>query len=108
MRSDIGTLKLSDEEKKFIEDYFKYIRLKMNYPTHPEISIGSARYPLGRFVLRQGLTKKFIEVRKNYLSKQGKTRYTEMLSKFVENLEEVYKKVEQIRTKGKTVNSYKR
>ena len=112
MRSDIDTLKLDKKEVEFIEDYFKYIRQKINYPTHPEIVVGMVRYPVGRFRLRRELAKKFLRIRRGYIAKKRdkplSTNLLNFYNNYLDNLEKVITIAEEIKTTGKIVNSEKR
>lgn len=107
MRSDINTLNLSKEEKEFIIDYFKYVRTKINYPTHPEILIGSARYPIGRLILRNRLTEKFIKIRNKSFEDKDSPVF-DSFKKSIKHLEQVLQIFNEVKEKGKTVKKYKR
>ncbi len=112
MKSDINTLghNFNKEELQFIEDYFRYVREKMYHPTHPEIHIGAARYPLGRLVLRSKVAEKYIQNQKKYFDKRGdweEPRFDSMREtvKCLNSVIDIYKDV---RTKGKTVKATRR
>lgn len=107
MRSDINTLELNKEEKKFIEDYFKYVREKMTFPTHPEISIGAARYPLGRFLIKGWLIRPFVDCRKIYL-KDKEAKSFDKMKKMIETVDKLVPIIDDLKKKGKTVKSQKR
>jgi len=101
MRSNIDTLGLTKQEKDFIEDYFRYVREKMTYPTHPEIHIGAARYPLGRFKVRRGLINQFIDCRKVWLQ----SKESEKMTRMVDSVESLLPIIDDLKKNGKTVNS---
>lgn len=101
MRSDISTLGFNKEERQFIEDYFRYVREKMTYPTHPEIHIGAARYPLGRFKVRRGLIRPFVDCRRKWLESKESEKMTNM----IEAVDKLVPIIDDLKKNGKTVNS---
>lgn len=107
MKSDINSLKLTKEEKTIISDYFKYVRYKMNHPTHPEIVIGCSRYPLGRLVLRRTVAKNFIQ-KYDILFAKGERYYHTKIKVVLGYLEKVLELYTKTLDRGKTVKKEKR
>ena len=101
MRSDINTLGFNKEEKELIEDYFRYVREKMTNPTHPEIHIGAARYPLGRFKIKRWLIRPFVDCRKIWLQ----TKESDKMTKMIESVDKLVPIIDDLKKNGKTVNS---
>lgn len=107
MRLSINTLEpeFSKEEWKLIKDYLKWVKNEMKHPQKPEIVIGGARYPLGRFTIRRGLIKPFRQKMEKVMENPIKV---EKLKPIDEALSKVQTIVDELKQNGKTVNAPKR
>lgn len=110
MKSTISTLEndFSPEEIQFIQDYIKFVRDQLNYPTKPEILIGSARYPVGRMVLRSGIVPKLLKQIRNYADTRRHPSLKDKAIKIADCFEKTYAICEEIKLKGKTKRKTKR
>ncbi len=111
MRSDIDTLKSFDctkEEREFILNYFRYVRKKMNYPTHPEINIGDVRYPLGRFILRTGVVPEYVLLRERFAETRTNLEIKQRILNHLDEVKKVHELTKSIRQRGKTIKKEKR
>jgi len=108
MRLDINTLEseFSTEEWRMIKDYLKWVKKEMKYPQKPEIHIGGARYPIGRFIIRRGLIAPFRVKIENKINKQPILE--PQLKPIDQALSTVQTIVEELKVRGKSVKSTKR
>lgn len=110
MRSstDIFESEFSEEEWELIKDYFKYVKNEMNVPSKPEIVIGTARYPLGRFIIRKGLVQPFKEKLQINADRLVNPEKKLQVLKSIDALNHIQTIIEELKLKGKTVKSTKR
>lgn len=108
MKSNINTLEheFSSEELKLIKDYLKYVKEELKHPTKPEVIVGAARYPLGRFKVKSGLLPYFRK--KIELKLQEKPERQDKLEPIDKALSNIQTIVENLKVKGKTVKATKR
>lgn len=108
MKSDINTLEpeFSKEEWRMIKDYLKHCKKELKYPTKPEISIGGARYPLGRFTIRKGLIQPSIQRLDKAM--EMKPQRAIKFNPVKECLLIIQTIIKDLRIKGKSVKSVKR
>lgn len=109
MRLDINTLEteFSPEEWKMIKDYLKWVKQELTYPTKPEIAVGGARYPIGRFTIRRGIIQAFKKKLEVIVDNSNETK-TERYNSMIEALSNIQTILLKVNEKGKTVNSIKR
>lgn len=109
MRSstDIFESEFTKEEWKLIKDYFKYVKKELDTPSKPEIIVGSARYPLGRFTIRRGLIQPFKEKLKIFANKLKPEKQQQVL-KSIDALTQLQTIISELKQNGKTVKSEKR
>lgn len=108
MKLSIDTLKsdYTEEEWKIIDDYMEWVKKELLFPSKPEISIGTARYPLGRFRIKRGVILKFkLRLEKEKRKRPKLTDYYQRMIDALSNIELIIKDVKQ---KGKSVKSTKR
>lgn len=110
MRSstDIFESEFTKEEWKLINDYFKYLKNELNFPSKPEITIGTARYPLGRFTIRKGLVEPFKKTLTTYRNKLDNPLKKEQVQQSIDALNHIQTITNELKQNGKTVKSDKR
>lgn len=110
MKSDISTIEseFTKEQIKFIRKYLKFVRDQLNNPTKPEIHIGAARYPIGRFVIKKSIIDAAVRNLEKYRDKISLDSLKVRAESQIKSLTQVKEIIDSLKEKGKTIKKYNR
>lgn len=110
MRSDISTIEseFTKEQIKFIRKYLKFVRDQLNNPTKPEIHIGAARYPIGRFVIKKSIIDTAIKNMEKYKENPHSPEALIKMDSRIKSLQQVKEITDSLKQRGKTIKKHNR